>query len=112
MWEIEQSGVFAISITDNMKVVLFTATGAENLGDELIALCEVRYFQNQGDTVTVFSHDIARTKRFFIAQKIPLETITLREYFPNALRKHPLKNIKLFFETISIIQYTDHVYVG
>jgi hypothetical protein len=30
-----------------VMIVLFTATGAENLGDELITLCEIRSFQSQ-----------------------------------------------------------------
>jgi len=93
-------------------IVLFTATGAENLGDELITLCEIRYFQNTHEDIVLFSHDIGRTKRFLLSQKIPLTNIVLHEYFPNALRKQPLKNIKLFWETVRIIKKSGHVYIG
>lgn len=95
-----------------MNIVLFTATGAENLGDELITLCEIRYFEKTNTHITVFSHDVARTKRFLVSQNISLEHITIEEYFPNGLRKHPLKNIKLLCKTIKIIRDTDHIYVG
>jgi hypothetical protein len=75
-------------------IVLFTATGAENLGDELITLCEIRYFQSMNEEITLFSHDVERTRRFLLSQKISLADIIIKEYFPNALRKHPFKNIK------------------
>lgn len=93
-------------------VVLFTATGAENLGDELITLCEIRYFQSMGKDITLFSHDVERTRRFLLSQKISLADIAIKEYFPNALKKHPFKNIQLFWETAKIIKNADHIYVG
>ena len=108
---IEQYGASEISIIDSM-IVLFTATGAENLGDELITLCEIRYFQSIDKEITLFSHDIERTRRFLLAQKISLADILIKEYFPNALRKQPFKNIKLFWETVKTIRNANHVYVG
>lgn len=93
-------------------IVLFTATGAENLGDELITLCEIRYFQSMDKEITLFSHDTERTRRFLLSQKISLADIAIKEYFPNALRKNPFKNIKFFWETAKIIRNGDHVYVG
>jgi polysaccharide pyruvyl transferase WcaK-like protein len=97
-----------------MKIVLFTATGAENLGDELITLCEIQNFQSNipGINITLFSHDIERTRRFLLSQKCPVENFSIKEYFPNGLRKSPLKNFKLFWETIKVIKGSDHVYVG
>lgn len=97
-----------------MKIVLFTATGAENLGDELITLCEIREFlkNNEETHITLFSHDIERTKRFLISQKLWLNNINIKEYFPNALRKHPFRNIGLFWETVKAIKKSDHVYIG
>lgn len=96
------------------KICLFTATGAENLGDELITLCEIQSFlaASEDTHVTLFSHDIERTRRFLLSQKLSLEKITIKEYFPNALRKQPLTNIRLFWETVKVIKNTDHVYVG
>lgn len=93
-------------------IVLFTATGAENLGDELITLCEIRYFQETKKKITLFSHNIERTRRFLLSQNISLENITIQEYFPNAVRKHPIKNIQLFWETAKTIRNADYVYVG
>lgn len=94
------------------NICLFTATGAENLGDELITLCEIRYFQSINKEITLFSHNIERTRRFLLSQNISLENITIQEYFPNALRKQPFKNIKLFWETVKMIKKSDHVYIG
>lgn len=97
-----------------MKIVLFTATGAENLGDELITLCEVQRFlsNNKDIQITLFSHDIQRTKRFFLSQKLSLEYVHIQEYFPNAFRSHPIRNIWLFLQTLKSIKNADHVYVG
>lgn len=96
-----------------MRVTLFTATGAENLGDELIALCEIReLLKVENISITLFSHDVARTKRFLASQNCPLEQIVIQEYFPNALRKQPLKNISLLWQTIMAIAKTDRVYIG
>lgn len=113
-WETEQYGVFEICIIDSMKIVLFTATGTENLGDELITLCEIQSFRSLTPDIeiTIFSHDIQRTKRFLLSQKVTLEGLQFREYFPNFFRKHPLKNIKLFWEALQAIKNTNHVYVG
>lgn len=96
-----------------MRVTLFTATGAENLGDELIALCEIReLLKVENISIALFSHDVARTKRFLASQNCPLEQIVIQEYFPNALRKQPLKNIILLWQTIMTIAKTDRVYIG
>jgi polysaccharide pyruvyl transferase WcaK-like protein len=93
-------------------IVLFTATGAENLGDELITLCEIRYFQETSTEITLFSHNIERTRRFLLSQNISLTNINIQEYFPNALRKQPFRNIQLLWRTIKTIKNTEHVYVG
>ncbi len=78
-----------------MKIVLFTATGAENLGDELITLCEIQRFLlvDNNTQITLFSHDINRTKRFLLSQKLSLEQVTIQEYFPNGFRTRPIRNI-------------------
>lgn len=78
-----------------MKIVLFTASGAENLGDELITLCEIQRFLlvDKNTQITLFSHDINRTRRFLLSQNLPLEQVTIQEYFPNGFRTHPIRNI-------------------
>lgn len=95
-------------------ISLFTATGAENLGDELITLTEVQHLQRiyPDSCITVFSHDTARTKRFLLSQNISLNKVTIQEYFPNFLRKKPLKNIRLFWETLRLMRDSDHIYIG
>lgn len=96
------------------RICLFTATGTENLGDELITLCEIQEFlkNNPDIQITLFSHDIGRTKRFLLSQKLSLENITIKEYFPNNLKKKPLKNTVLFWETLKAIKKTDHIFIG
>jgi len=93
------------------QIVLFTATGAENLGDELITLCEIREFLKEGNHITLFSHNCSRTRRFLLSQEVSLENLEIREYFPNALRQKPLKNIKLMCDTFTAIKNADHVYI-
>jgi polysaccharide pyruvyl transferase WcaK-like protein len=101
-------------IKQTIQFCLFTATGAENLGDELITLTEVQHLQKiyPDCHITVFSHDIWRTRRFFLSQNISLEKVQIQEYFPNFLRKKPLKNIRLLWETLRLMRNSDHVYVG
>lgn len=114
---IEPFGVLEIFITDKKimkQICLFTATGAENLGDELITLCEIREFLKRDINIqiTLFSHDHNRTRRFFSSQNTPQENITIKEYFPNNFKKQPLKNIQLFWETLKVISHANHVYIG
>lgn len=96
------------------QICLFTATGAENLGDELITLCEIRHFQRIQNKIhiTIFSHNTDRTKRFLTSQGLPLENITIQKYFPDAIQKHPLKNIALLWETYKTLKKSEHVYIG
>jgi hypothetical protein len=96
------------------RICLFTATGAENLGDELITLCEIREFLKYDTSVriTLFSHDIERTRRFLLSQNLPLASVTIKEYFPNNLRKKLFKNIVLFWQTLVSIKKTDHIFIG
>ncbi len=96
------------------KICLFTATGAENLGDELITLCEIREFLKYDANIhiTLFSHDADRTRRFLLFQKLALENITIKEYFPSHIRKQPLKNLSLFWQTLKNIKKADHIFIG
>ncbi len=97
------------------RICLFTATGCENLGDELITLCEIDQFRRDyGEEIkiTIFSHSPSRTKRFLLSQKCSLEHIKLVEYFPNALMKRPIHNFFLFWKTLGIIRDTNYVFIG
>lgn len=44
-------------------LILMTASGAENLGDELITLCEIQNLRNENTEVKIilFSHDPERS---------------------------------------------------
>lgn len=90
-----------------------TATGAENLGDELITLCEIQRFQREKPdiAITLFSHDPSRTWRFLRTQNIQKNTLEILPYFPTHIRKHPLKNIVYFFKTLSVLYRSSHVYI-
>ncbi len=96
------------------SIVLMTATGAENLGDELITLCEIQSFRDKNSDVniTLFSHDPSRTLRFFRSQNLSEKNLTILSYFPTALRKHPLKNIIYFSKTIQSFWNAKHIYIG
>ena len=41
-----------------------------------------------------------------------MENIEIQEYFPNALRKKPIRNLSLLYQTIKRIRESDTVYVG
>lgn len=99
---------------DCKKICLFTATGAENLGDELITLCEIIHFRQlfPGVQIVLFSHSVHSTKRFLISQKCSLEHLLIEPYFPENIRSHPFKNIGLFFRTVRLIASVDRVYIG
>ncbi len=96
------------------NLCLFTATGAENLGDELITLVEIQHLQKiyHNCHITVFSHDTWRTRRFLLSQNISVEKIEIQEYFPNYLRTKPLRNIRLLQETLRLMKNCDHIYIG
>ncbi len=98
---------------DCTKICLFTATGAENLWDELITLCEIRSFREEfpGVHIVLFSHSPDRTRRFLLSQKCPLDALLIEQYFPDNFRKNPIKNIWLFFHTLRLLLGVDRVYI-
>lgn len=91
-----------------------TATGAENLGDELITLCEIKALRekNTHTNIILFSHSPARTWRFFRSQNIAEKNLIILPYFPTNIRKNPLKNIVYFFQTLKVIRQSNHTYIG
>lgn len=95
-------------------LILMTASGAENLGDELITLCEIEHFRNENTEMRIilFSHNPERSWRFLRSQNISEKNLTILPYFPTHIKKHPLKNIYYFLQTLHAIYVSDHVYVG
>ncbi len=97
-----------------MNIMLMTASGTENLGDELITLCEINELRNEhpNTSITAFSHDPSRTWRFLRSQNISENHLTLLPYFPKNIKKYPIKNLIYFFQTMKAIRHTNHVYIG
>lgn len=95
-------------------IVLMTATGAENLWDELITLCEIEKFRTEDSSVKIilFSHDPSRTWRFFRSQDIWEHNLTILPYFPSNIRKIPLRNIGYFLKTLHSFWQAKHIYIG
>ncbi len=95
-------------------IVLMTATGAENLWDELITLCEIEKFRKEDSAVKIilFSHDPSRTWRFFHSQNLSENNLTILPYFPSNIRKTPLKNISYFLKTLQAFWIANHIYIG
>lgn len=91
-----------------MHFSLFTATGAYNLGDELILLQEYTYLKNRypGANFSVFTYDA----RSSLLPDDP--AIQYLSYFPNHLKKRPLRNIWYFSQTLLAIQRSDLVIIG
>jgi len=91
-----------------------TATGAENLGDELITLCEIWELRekNPEANIILFSHDPERSWRFLYSQNISEKKLTILPYFPTNINKYPLKNIVYFLQTLYTIYRSDHIYIG
>jgi polysaccharide pyruvyl transferase WcaK-like protein len=95
-------------------LVLMTATGAENLWDELITLCEIEKFRIEDAAVNIilFSHSPSRTWRFFRSQNLSEKNLEILPYFPTNIRQNPLKNIGYFLKTLQSFCYAKHIYIG
>ena len=91
-----------------MHFSLFTATGAYNLGDELILRQEYMYLKNRYPeaTFSIFTYDVKST---LLPEDPSIEYLS---YFPNNLRRHPLQNIWSFLRMIGTIHSSDVVIIG
>ncbi len=91
-----------------MHYSLFTATGAYNLGDELILLQEYTYLKNRHPeaTFSVFTYDSAST---LLPEDDAIEYLS---YFPNHIRTKPLQNMWYAFQMIWAIYRSDAVIIG
>ncbi len=91
-----------------MNFSLFTATGAYNLGDELILLQEYTYLKNRYPEAhfSVFTYD---EKSSLLPDDPSIEYLS---YFPHHLRKRPVHNIWYALKTIWTLYRSDYVIVG
>ncbi len=91
-----------------MKIVFLTATGAYNIGDELILSEEVRYIRSRYPEadITIFTYD-ARSSLV-----TDMSRLSFVSYFPNHIRTKPLENIGYFFQNISTLLRADMVFIG
>jgi polysaccharide pyruvyl transferase WcaK-like protein len=90
------------------KILIMTATGKSNLGDELILREEIRFLRSRyGDvTITVCTYN---PKTNLIADRTGIKFIS---YFPNHLLTRPFQNIWYFFTNIFTIYRSDIVIIG
>jgi polysaccharide pyruvyl transferase WcaK-like protein len=90
------------------KILIMTATGKYNLGDELILREEIRFLRSHYGNVaiTVCTYD---KKSHLIEDP---EDIDFISYFPNHLITRPIQNIWYFFHNIVSIYRSDIVIIG
>lgn len=90
------------------KILIMTATGKSNLGDELILREEIRFLRSRyGDVaITVCTYN---QKTNLIADTTGIKFIS---YFPNHLLTRPLQNIWYFFSNIFTIYRSDIIIIG
>lgn len=91
-----------------MHISLLTATGAYNLGDELILAQEHEYLNARypGAIFHVFTYD---PESSLLPKDKKIRDIS---YFPNNLRKHPFANIAFFFENLITLATSDLIVIG
>lgn len=89
------------------KILIMTATGSYNLGDELILQEEVTFIKTHYGNVdiTVFTHD----KKSAIVKD---EFIHFVSYFPTNILRNPFGNIFFFFKNIWLIARADVLIIG
>lgn len=90
------------------NILIYTATGEYNLGDECILASEVAYLRKRFPvaTIRIVTYDP-------LSSLVPVDPeISTISYFPNRIRKHPLKNFIAFFQNIVSIFQADMIVVG
>lgn len=90
-----------------MHCSLFTATGAYNLGDELILLQEYLYLKNRYPKAT-FSIFTYEKESSLLEGGLSIEYFS---YFPRNIRKKPVQNIGYFLRGIYEIWKSDLVVI-
>ncbi|MDD2745804.1 MAG: polysaccharide pyruvyl transferase family protein [Candidatus Gracilibacteria bacterium] len=90
------------------RILIYTATGEFNLGDECILASEVAYLRKRFPEALIEIVTYNPTSTL-----VPVDTqVQTISYFPNNLRKHPLRNVKAFFQNILAIYHADCIIVG
>lgn len=90
------------------NILIYTATGEFNLGDECILATEVSYLRKRFPEarIEIVTYDPLST---LVPEDPQISTIS---YFPNAIRRHPLRNIVAFFQNVVSILRADLIVVG
>ncbi|MBS9784466.1 polysaccharide pyruvyl transferase family protein [Candidatus Gracilibacteria bacterium] len=90
------------------KILIMALVGKQNIGDEYILKSEYTYLKEKyPDTkFTIVTFDITSTP---IVDK---KNVSYISYFPNNLKKHPLKNIYFFLKQSFEIMRNDLIVVG
>ena len=90
------------------RILIYTATGQKNLGDELILLSEYIELRRQYPEahITIATYDREDSL-------IPKDSLVSHiSYFPSHLRSKPFQNIRAFFQNIQSIFQADLVIIG
>ncbi len=97
------------------NILLYTATGAQNLGDEHILAEEVRYLGSKYPEakICIATYDATETARAITSLlKGVTPEIKYVPYFPYAIQRHPLQNIRNLFQNIRATWQADLVVIG
>ncbi len=90
------------------NILIYTATGEFNLGDECILASEVAYLRKRFPlaTIRIVTYNP-------LSSLVPSDSaVSTISYFPNNIRKHPFKNFVAFFQNIISIFRADLIIVG
>jgi polysaccharide pyruvyl transferase WcaK-like protein len=90
------------------SVLIMSATGSYNLGDEVILHEEIKFLHSHyGEMVefTVFTHD----KKSALFQDDSIKWVT---YFPHGLLRNPFANIWYLIKNIWLIIRADFIIIG
>lgn len=90
------------------NILIYTATGEYNLGDECILATEVAYLRKRFPlaSIRIVTYNPLSS---LVPESPDISTIS---YFPNRIRKHPFRNFIAFFQNIISIFQADLIVVG
>jgi len=105
--------------------LIYTASGAKNLGDECILASEILLLlaEDSGANFSIATYNAESTKSalnsiFSQVEKLPFDIstifskITYFPYFPNRLKKYPLKNLLYLGKNFVHTLYADEIIIG
>jgi polysaccharide pyruvyl transferase WcaK-like protein len=88
------------------RILLYTAAGEYNLGDDCILSSEVQYLTERYPEAEIYFATYERNASPDLKGAKPIS------YFPNQLRKHPFRNIGFLLQNILHIWKADCIIVG